>query len=194
MKVNQTTTKVILFNNAVKYDCQPNLSIQNGSQLETWNQVVRGPGQDWLKLEFQHLSDVQSCISKVMDVKDVKTSRLLDVYDKQIRWMLEFSTLVWTSGLTQAEGTQIERVQKAAFSIILDEKYKSYAKALTYLNRVTLSTRRSKLNLNFSKKCLKSDTYQHWFKLNKPTEQISKIRSVCCVSWPLKIWWSLSRP
>ena len=89
--------------------------------------------------------------------------------------MLEFSTPVWTSDLNQAEE---RRSSKICFAIILDEKYKSYAKALTYLNRVTLSTCRSELNLNFAKKCLKSEKYQHWFKLNKPPEKISKTRSV----------------
>ena len=74
------------------------------------------------------------------------------------------------------QGLTITKVHQAAFAIILDEKYKIYAKAMTYLNRVTLSTRRSEPNLNFAKKCLKSDRYQHWFKLNKPTEQISKTR------------------
>jgi hypothetical protein len=39
---------------------------------------------------------------------------LLDVYDKQIRCMLEFSTPVWTSGLTQAEETQIVNKQETA--------------------------------------------------------------------------------
>ena len=60
-------------------------------------------------------------------------------------------TPVWTSGLTQVEETKKERVQKDAVAIMLDEKYESYAKALTEW---------------------------HWFKLNKPSEQISKTRSV----------------
>ena len=43
---------------------------------------------------------------------------LLDVYEKQIRSVLEFASPVWTSGLTNDEKNQIERVQKAAFSIL----------------------------------------------------------------------------
>jgi hypothetical protein len=68
--------------------------------------------------------------------------------------MVEFATPVWTSGLNQAESNQIERVQKAAFAIILDTKYTSYARALANLNRTSLSTRRTELNLNFANKCL----------------------------------------
>ena len=103
---------------------------------------------------------------------------LLDVYDKQIRCMVEFATPVWTSGITLAEEHQIERVQKAAFAIILDRSYTSYAGALKTLNRTTLSSRRRDLNLKFAKKSLKSEKFQHWFCKAKPSDQMSKTRSV----------------
>ena len=105
-------------------------------------------------------------------------SELLDVYDKQIRCMVEFCTPVWTPGLTKAEENQIERIQKAAFSIILDRRYTSYARALAYFKGTTLSSRRTELNLKFAKKCLSSEKYQHWFCLNKPSDQLSKTRSI----------------
>ena len=57
------------------------------------------------------------------------------MYDKQIRCMVEFSTPVWTSGLTKAEVSQIERIQKAAFAIILGKGYTSYSRALKQLKR-----------------------------------------------------------
>ena len=82
---------------------------------------------------------------------------LFDVYDKQIRCMFEFATPVWTSGRTQAGISQIERVQKAGFAIILGKRYTSYKKVLTFFNRTTLETRREDMNLKFGKKCLKSD-------------------------------------
>ena len=85
---------------------------------------------------------------------------------------------MWTPGLTQAEVNQIERVQKAAFAIILSDKYSSYARALHYFGRITLIARRTELNLKFANKCLKSDRYKHWFKLNEPSNQISKTRSI----------------
>ena len=74
-------------------------------------------------------------------------SDLLDVYEKQIRCVLEFATAVWTPGLTKDEVNQIERVQKAAFSIILAEKYKSYERALKLLEMETLTDRRNDMNL-----------------------------------------------
>jgi hypothetical protein len=185
MRLNHEKTKVILFNNAVKYDFQPNLTLQNGSPLKVVDEIrllgvqVRSD----LSWSSNTTSMCQSAYSRLWMLRRLKPlgaseSELLDVYDKQIRCMVEFSTPVWTSGLTQAEVSQIERVQKAAFAIILDMKYTSYVRALTYLNRITLSTRRTELNLKFAKKCLTSEKYQHWFCQNKPTEQISKTRSI----------------
>ena len=104
------------------------------------------------------------------------TEELLDVYDKQIRCMVEFASPVWTSGLTKAEVNQIERVQKAAFAIILEDGYISYERALQYLHRSTLSDRRQEINLTFAKKGLKSDKYKHWFVEYQPTGQQSKTR------------------
>ena len=103
---------------------------------------------------------------------------LLDVYDKQIRCMVEFASPVWTSGITVDEINQIERVQKAVFAIILNQRYTSYARALTSLSRTTLGSRRQAVNMNFANKALKSDKFKHWFCEVNPSEQISKNRSV----------------
>ena len=103
---------------------------------------------------------------------------LLDIYDKQIRCMVEFASPVWTAGLTIAEINQIERVQKCAFAIILAENYSSYEKVLKWLNRTTLSIRRTELNLKFAKKCLKNDKYKNWFSDYDPTDQLLKTRSI----------------
>ena len=102
---------------------------------------------------------------------------LLDVYDKQIRCMVEFGSPVWTSGLTIADSLQIERVQKCAFSVILSDAYLSYNQALKKLYRKSLASRRTNLNLNFAKKSWKNDKYKHWFNEFDPPEQISKTRS-----------------
>ena len=46
---------------------------------------------------------------------------MLDVYNKQIRCVLELAVAVWTPGLTKQEGYQIDRVQKYALHFILGE-------------------------------------------------------------------------
>ena len=69
------------------------------------------------------------CILKIVDVK--KIDELHEVYDKQIRCMVELVSPVWTPGITLEETNQLERVQKAAFAIILGIQYTRYARALT---------------------------------------------------------------
>ena len=84
---------------------------------------------------------------------------------------------VWSSNLTNDEINHIERVQKAAFAIILAEQYGSYNHALSFLERTTLTIRRKKITLNFGKKSLKSDKYKHWFKEFDPSEKIQNRES-----------------
>ena len=86
---------------------------------------------------------------------------MLDVYQKQ-------AVPVWEPGLTQLESKQIERVQKAAFYIILGEKYTSYSNAVAVLDCDLLSDRRLKLCLTFARKCFKHPKYQNWFCPNPP--------------------------
>ena len=55
-------------------------------------------------------------------------SELLDVYEKQVRSVLEMAVPVWQAALTQQESIKIERVQRCAFYIILGEDFKAMGK------------------------------------------------------------------
>ena len=52
-------------------------------------------------------------------------STLLDVYIKHVRSVAEFAAVVWHAGLTKENTEEIERIQKAAFAIILGGDYLS---------------------------------------------------------------------
>ena len=67
---------------------------------------------------------------------------MIDVYNKQIRSVLELAVAVWTPGITKEESYQIERVQKCAIHVILGEGYKSYQSAIETLSVEKLSERR----------------------------------------------------
>ena len=82
---------------------------------------------------------------------------LLDVYFKEIRPLLELAVPVWHSSLTKVQSAQIERVQKAAFHIILDGDYDSYQHACSVLVVETLEARRNKLCNKFVKKEVKKE-------------------------------------
>ena len=65
------------------------------------------------------------CLKRLINL-GAKPEDLLEVHTKQIRCLLEHSVAVWHPSLTEEESIKIERVQKSALSIILEQKYKSY--------------------------------------------------------------------
>ena len=186
MRLNTTKTKVILFNKATKYDFLPKLTLQGDkNHLEVVEEIQLLGVQVRSDLSWKSQTDAmcKKAYARLWLLRRLKPlgasdQELLDVYDKQIRCTLEYASPVWTPGLTQAEINQIERVQKAAFAIILEKKYSSYSAALKMLDRKTLKQRRLELNLRFAKKCSLSQKYKHWFQPCIPSNQILKTRSV----------------
>ena len=110
-------------------------------------------------------------------LKSMGASRevLIDVYNKQIRSILEFAAVVWNAGLKKEDITKIERVQKSAFAIILGAQYQSYEEACITLNMKHLSERRKILSLKFAKKATKHSIHRKWFVKN-PEEKYTRLQ------------------
>ena len=100
---------------------------------------------------------------------------LLQIYKLFVRPILEQSCNVWTSSLTQESSDALERVQKAAFKVILGTNYKTYEEAQEILQTTNLKQRRNKLCLNFAKKCVRNPKFQNLFPLNKK-KSVMKLR------------------
>ena len=83
-------------------------------------------------------------------LEDMKT-----IYILFIRSLLEQSATVWHSSLSQQNVEDLERVQKSAFRVILQQKYKNYKHALQLLEMDSLYDRREKLCLNFAQNASK---------------------------------------
>ena len=88
---------------------------------------------------------------------NIETEKLVDVYKKEVRSLLEYAAPVWHSSITSIQSNQIERVQKQAFRIILGPNYTSYEVACTLLLMEPLCKRRIQLCIDFAKKELKKD-------------------------------------
>ena len=73
---------------------------------------------------------------------------LFDVYSKEVRSMLELAVPAWHSGLTRQQSTDIERIQKISFKLILGDNYENYQQACKILSTKTLEQRRINLFLN----------------------------------------------
>ena len=110
-----------------------------------------------------------------MKVLDVEPLVILDVYNKEIRSLLELAAPAWNSGLTQKQVADIERVQRVAVSVILSDCKTGYCEfsynmALVILDLEPLDVRRENHCKTFANKTLKSrhndifkvNPYQHY--------------------------------
>ena len=96
----------------------------------------------------------------------VSQEDLVQIYILYIRSVLEQSCQVWHFSLTEEDSNNIERVQKVACRIIL-ENYTTYEKACESLQIESLKTRRFNLSLNFARQCLKHPFASKMFPRNE---------------------------
>ena len=163
MRINDSKSKVMIFNKSKKYDFPPEFSFQNGKILECleetkllgillnsslrWNSntaaiYTKAMSKMWLlrrlrKLNFEH-------------------ELIFDYYAKEIRPLAEHGVVIWNSGLTKVQRSDLEKIQKVALKIILGDQYCSYDIACQFFNIDTLSSRRTQLCTNFAVKLYKS--------------------------------------
>ena len=173
MRINTDKTKVMMFSNSRKYDYMPQLSVDDSNELQVVEKykllgiVVQSDLRWYSNTQYMCERGYQRLwMLRRLRIIGANTEELVDVYQKQIRSIMEFAVPVWEPGLTIAEKKQIERVQKAAFNIILGEEYISYDNALIILHSERLSLRRQTLSLSFGRKALNDPKYYSWFRVN----------------------------
>ena len=109
---------------------------------------------------------------------NVDDEDMVTIYILYIRSILEQSCQVWHFSISQEEKSDLERVQKVACRIILDDRYEDYHSALQLLGLDTLVDRRQKLSLKFAKKCLKHKNTRDMFPLNPSEGQEVRNREI----------------
>ena len=175
MVINEGKTKVMLFNTARKYDGMPNLTLSGmgGANLDVVEKfkllgVMLRSDMKWYDNTEYICKKGYARLWMIRRLKGLGASvaEMLDVYQKQVRSVLELAVPVWQPALTQQERREIERVQRCAFYVILGDAYNGYEQALDLLECDNLDDRREKLCQNFAKKAWKNPKYQNWFTLN----------------------------
>jgi hypothetical protein len=161
---------VMLFNTGREYDFLPKLSIDGESFLEVVEQfkllgvIVRSDlrwhdNTDYICTRgYERIWMIRRLKSLGAGLDD-----MIEVYNRQVRSVLELSVPVWQSNLTKQEESQIERVQKTAFHVIMGSEYQQYNSALELLGAERLSERRIQICINFAKKAMKHQQYKNWF-------------------------------
>ena len=180
MVINTDKCKVMMFNTARKFDGMPLLTLpgMGGRNI----QVVESFKLLGVKIRSDlkwHDNTAYICkrgyerlwLLRRLKGLGASESELVDVYDKQVRSLLELAVPVWQPALTQQEAYQIERVQKTACHVILGDKYDNYDSALRKIGHESLNTRRIQLCTKFAKKSLRNPNYSNWFCPNKAVPQ-----------------------
>ena len=186
MKINQEKSKVMLFNTSRTYDFQPKISIDGLNDLEVVEEmkllgIIFQSNMKWYANTTNLCKNGYTRLWMIRNLKKHGACKddLLDVYMKQCRCVLELAAPVWSAGITESESRQIERVQKAAFAIILGYKYISYSQALVDLKMESLEVRRKSLCVSFARKSQQHEKFKNWFQssdeLNQTTFQDKEI-------------------
>ena len=181
MNINETKTKIMMFNQARKIDILPEVKL-NGNNIEVVDEakllgVMISNNLTWQK-------NTQFIISKSYQrmwiLRNLKKygaddQTLLEAYGQQIRTITEMACPAWNGALTREEVWAIERIQKTALSIIRAERHTTYKEALEYFNIETLEARRKTLCIRFAIKTQKNSKFSHWF---QKTETSVNTRSI----------------
>jgi hypothetical protein len=168
MKLNSKKSNVMIFNFTKNFQFTSRLYMENNllevvhetkllgtliSSDLTWH-----ANTDMLtKKAYKRMMMLHKLHSFNVDDEDMVT-----IYILYIRSILEQSCQVWHFLISQEEKSDLERVQKVACRIILDDRYEDYHSALQLLGLDTLVDRRQKLSLKFAKKIPKTQKYQRY--------------------------------
>ena len=116
-----------------------------------------------------------------LKVLDVDPLFMADVYQKEVRSILELAVPAWHPGLTVKLSTELERVQKVAVSIILGKSV-TYSFGMSLLNLDPLTKRRENLCKKFAKKTLNSKHAEIFERNNCPqlTRYMQKFQHPIC--------------
>jgi hypothetical protein len=178
MMLNQKKTKNMIFNFSKKYPFATRLEV-NGENIEIIKKtkLLGTIVTEDLKWEENTKLLVKQGNARMQLLKKVKgfTNNLKDlkeIYVLFIRSILEKSSVVWHSSLTQENEKDLERVQKTALHVILGRKYENYKHAMETLNIKSLKKRREELCLNFATKCTTHRKFKHIFPKNKQVRSL----------------------
>ena len=173
MVINEKKTKTMIFNFTENYQFTTRLQLKD-ENIEVINstRLLGTILSDDLRWDLNTSSIVKKANARMELLRRVAsfgtpTEDLKIIYVLFIRSILEHSATVWHSSITEENSSDLERVQKSAIKIILQDKYIGYQNGLAQLGLEDLKSRREILCLEFAKKCVKHEKLKHMFPENK---------------------------
>ena len=171
MAINASKTKMMIFNfSDKKFTTRVKLNNQNVEivdQVKLLGTIVTSDLK-WDRNTSEIVKKANTRMTILTKVAEFCPSvdELKNIYILFIRSLLEQSAVVWHSGLTKENESDLERVQKSAVKIILNNQYKNYKDALLKLDLEELSERRKSLCHKFAKKSIVTGKFNELFQKN----------------------------
>ena len=172
---------MMIFNKSRSYDFPPEFAFQNGEILEcleSSKSLVIFLTSD-LRWQANTREVYLKAMSKMWLLRRLKLIKLdaevfLDYYLKEIRPLAEHGVAMWNSGLTKGQINDLEKIQKVALKIILDDNYTSYEVACTLMSISPLEYRRTDLCTNYAMTLFRSPRSSEYF---TPAKKLVNTRS-----------------
>ena len=171
MKINKNKCSVLLFNRSKKFDFRPTGQLEeelfNVSENFKLLGVVISSDLKW----HEHVNFLsKKCNSRLWLLRRLTKlgapqNILIDLYNKQIRSILEYAVPVWSPGLNNSDKVELERIEKTAFSIIFCDK--NYEKTLMTHKLQSLEERRWEICRKFAEKTAINPKCMSWFAESK---------------------------
>ena len=178
MMINENKTKTMFFNYTDNYKFTSRLKLNNENvEVIDSTRLLGTILTDDLKWDSNTSSIVKKANARMELLRRVASfgppvDDLKNIYILFIRSMLEQSATVWHSSLTEENASDLERVQKSAVKVILDQKYNGYQNGLAQLGLENLRERRENICLEFARKCVKNKKLDHMFPKNVNTHSM----------------------
>ena len=165
MILNPDKSKIMLINFCRSYQFKTRLTINN-SLIEQVNQtkllgVILSDDLTW-HANTTHI--VKKAYTRMIILRRLKEfnvdiADMIKIYVLFIRVVIEQSSVVWSSALTQQEENNLERTQKVALKIIYQNDYISYDNALAMSKLSSIKDRYKTLLYKFAVKCTRNEKH-----------------------------------
>ena len=169
MVINQKKTKAMIFNYTDNYKFTTRLQLKE-ENIEIVNKmkILGTIVNDKLSWDDNCQSIIKKVNARMQLLRSVQSfgathSEMVHLWTIFCRSVLEQSSAVWHSSLTQENIDDLERTQKSFCKIVLKDKYTSYDNALYKLNMDSLHERREILQLKFAKSGIKHEKLNDLF-------------------------------
>ena len=180
MIINEKKTKTMIINFTENYQFSTRLQLKNDNiEVIDSTRLLGTIISNDLSWDLNTANIVKKANARMALLRKVASfgtppEDLVTIYVLFIRSILEQSATVWHSSLTSENINDLERVQKSAIKLILQDRFKGYKYGPAILGLEELSTRRENLCLEFAKKCVKNEQLCHMFPKNTKLHTMEK--------------------